>query len=215
MRINPSIALTLALIAAAAPAAANELVPPIGHPVIGPGQEIETQIMGDFNGDGYGDLAYILRGEDQRLLRVVTSLAGEFDLDAHPPQELALDPFPLVDAELKLMGNVLLMEDLNGGTTAIFSTHRFRWDGKLAAMRLIGLDAMLYSRTFAHDGREASWNLLTGDLVTSTLRLVKDPGPAGEAYDTVGTKRRKRRSPPIRLEESHSPEAILPYPYGN
>lgn len=215
MRTIPPIALTLTLFAAAIPAAGNEVVPPFGHPVTSAGQIVETQIMGDFNGDGYGDLAYILRGEDQRFLKVVTSRAGEFDLDAYPPQELTLDPYPLVDADLKLKGNVLLLEDLNGGTTAVFSTHRFRWDGKLQAMRLIGLDAMLYSRTFAHDGLKASWNLLTGDLVTSTMRLVKDPGPAGKAYDTVGKKRRKRPSPPTRLEESHSAEAILPYPFGN
>lgn len=69
--------------------------------------------------------------------------------------------------------SVLLLRDMTGGTTAVASTHRFRWDAKLGAMRLIGLDATLYSRTYAHDGQEPSWNLLTGSLVNRTLRLNK------------------------------------------
>jgi len=205
-----ALAPALAILAAASPAAANELAPPFGHPATEPGQTVETQILGDFNGDGHGDLAYILRGEGQRFLRVVTSLAGEFDLDANPPQELALDPYPLAEGTLRLKRNVLLLEDLTGGTTAVSSTHRFRWDGKLGAMRLIGLDATLYSRTFAHDGREASWNLLTGDLVTRTLRLNK--GPGDQAYDTVGKRKRKKASPPLKLENSPSGDDLLGWP---
>ena len=38
-------------------------------------------------------------------------------------------------------------------------------------MRLIGMDATVYSRTFAHDGFEASWNLLNGDATTRELKL--------------------------------------------
>ncbi|PLK25313.1 hypothetical protein C0V72_01375 [Porphyrobacter sp. TH134] len=210
MRTIVPIAGALALLAAATPAAGNALIPPFGHPATDPGQTVETQVMGDFNGDGHGDLAYIVRGEDQRFLRVVTSMAGEFDLDTHPPQMLSLDPYPLADGTLTLRKNVLLLEDLTGGTTAVASTHRFRWDPKLGAMRLIGLDATLYSRTFAHDGSEASWNVLTGDLVTRTLKLGTGPGDA--AYTKTREKRVKRPSKPLRLEQSPGGDELLGWP---
>lgn len=204
----------LALLVAATPAPANELTAPFGHPMTEEGQTVETQILGDFNGDGYGDLAYVVRGDDQRFLRVVTSMAGEVDLDIHPPQELALDPYPLGDGTLKVTqsakGKVLVFDDLTGGTTAVASTHRFRWDAKLQAMRLIGLDATLYSRTFAHDGQEASWNLLTGDLVTRTLRLNKGPGE--RTYDKLAERRRKNPSRPVRLENSPGGDDLLGWP---
>lgn len=214
MRRLLPIAGALALIAAAAPANANELVPPFGHPVTDEGQAVEAEVMADFNGDGYGDLAYVVRGEDHRLLRVVTSLAGQFDLDFHPPQELPLDPYPLGDAVLEVRdgprGSVLIVKDLTGGTTAVFSTHRFRWDAKLRAMRLIGLDATLYSRTFSHDGMEASWNLLTGDFTSHRLKLRADGGDA--AYDEVDRKRTKKPSAPLRLENSPSGDDLLGWP---
>ncbi len=216
MRAAPALS-ALALLVAATPAPANELTPPSGHPMTDDGQTVETQILGDFNGDGYGDLAYVVRGDDQRFLRVVTSMAGEFDLDIHPPQDLALDPYPLGAGTLKVTqsakGKVLVFDDLTGGTTAVASTHRFRWDAKLQAMRLIGLDATLYSRTFAHDGQEASWNLLTGDLVTRTLRLNKSPGD--QAYDKVGETKAKKLSPPLKLEDSPSGGDLLGWPGAN
>lgn len=176
-------------------------------PALAEGESVEVELRADFNADGIADLAYVARGEEMRELRVVTSRAGA---GTNPAQVLALEAWPLVPATLEAKGSVLLFEDLNGGTTAIASTHRFRWDAKLGAMRLIGLDAMLYSRTFAHDGSEASWNLLTGDLVTRRMQLRQDGGD--QAYDIVGTKRRKKRSPPLRLEDAPGGDALLGWP---
>lgn len=119
-------------------------------------------------------------------------------------------------AALDLMGKFNQdagIRDIEATIHHIRRTHRFRWDAKLQAMRLIGLDATLYSRTFAHDGVEASWNLLTGDLVTRTLRL--DTGPGDRAYNPVGEKKSKRPVPPLRLEDSFRPEGILPNPEPN
>ena len=165
-----SAALALALIAT--PLAAQERP----QPFLASGESLEAESRADLNGDGLTDLAYIARGEDMRELRVVTSYVSKTDFGENPAQVLALDPYPLGDATIIVKNKVLLLEDLTGGTTAIASTHRFRWDAKLEAMRLIGLNATLYSRTYAHDGQEASWNLLTGTLVTRTLKLNKGLG---------------------------------------
>lgn len=204
----------LALALLAAPAAA-EVGPP--SPSLAEGEEVEVQLTADLNADGREDLAYIARKEDSRELRVVTSYRSEVEVGENIPQVLALDPYPLGDGTLTVKdsakGKVLLLSDLTGGTTALSSTHRFRWDSKLGAMRLIGLDATLYSRTYAHDGVEASWNLLTGDLVTRTLKL--NTGPGDQAYNPVGEKKSKRLLPPIRLEDTPRPEGILPYPEPN
>lgn len=74
-------------------------------------------------------------------------------------------------------------------------------------MRLIGLDATLYSRTYAHDGQEASWSLLTGTLVNRTLTLNKGQGDA--AYAKVGEKGSKKPSKPLRLEDAPSGGDLL------
>lgn len=200
--------LGLALIAA--PAAAQ--VGP--QPMFDAGEELEVELHADFNGDGHADVAYVVRGDDKRELRVATTFVTEVEIGENPPQVLALDPYPLGPAQLSAKdsakGQVLVLQDLTGGTTAVFSTHRFRWDTKLQAMRLIGLDATLYSRTFAHDGKEASWNLLTGDLVTRTLRLRK--GSYDVAYDKIGERKRKKPSPPLKLEGSPSGDNLLGWP---
>lgn len=205
----------LALVLFAAPLAAQEGP----QPRLTEGEEIETEARADFNSDGLEDLAYVARdgptyvaigGDERRELRVVISYRSETDFGHNPAQVLALDPYPLAPANLTLKGNVLLLRDLTGGTTAVFSTHRFRWDAKLDAMRLIGLDATFYSRTFAHDGQAASWNLLTGALLTHTMRLRGDGSDI--AYDEVNKRRRKKVSPPLRLEQSPSGDDLLGWP---
>lgn len=176
---------------------------------------VEAVVRADFNGDGLEDTATILRdGETSRILRVVTSYRSETDFGENPPQVLALDPYPLGDSTLKVTdsakGKVLVFEDLTGGTTAVASTHRFRWDAKLGAMRLIGLDATLCSRTFAHDGMKASWNLLTGDFTSHRLKLRGDDSDI--AYDEVDRQRKTKRSAPLRLEQSPSGDDLLGWP---
>ncbi|MCL9998003.1 MAG: hypothetical protein NBV68_01345 [Erythrobacter sp.] len=171
---------------------------------------IEVAVTADLNGDGLDDSAMVVGDGGRRELRVVTSYRSETDSGENPPQVLPLDPGPLGDAVLEVKGDVLLLKELTGGTTAVASTHRFRWDGKLGAMRLIGLDATLYSRTFAHDGREASWNLLTGDLTSHRLKLRGDDSDV--AYDEVDRQRKKKRSAPLRLERSPSGDDLLGWP---
>ena len=202
----------LALALLAAPAAAHEGP----HPHLAEGETLEVELRGDFNADLVPDLAYVTVKDDLRELRLVVGYANETDAGALAAQVLPLDAYPLADASLTLTGRptgkVLLLSNLTGGTTAVASTHRFRWDPKLGAMRLIGLDATLYSRTFAHDGQEASWNLLTGDLITRTLKLNR--GAGDEAYAKVSEKRRKKPSRPVRLENAPSGDDLLGWPAG-
>jgi hypothetical protein len=197
-----ALAFAIAMIAAA-PAAAQDS--PL--PRLGPSEAIEVEARADLNGDGIIDVAYIVRRGDMRELQVVTSYRSKVEIGVNQPQTLALDPYPLGDATLTVANKVLVLKDLTGGTTAVASTHRFRWDPKLAAMRLIGLDATLYSRTFAHDGSEASWNLLTGTLVTRNLNLTT--GSDNRGYRKVGEKRARKPSKPLRLEASPSGDDLL------
>lgn len=177
------------------------------EPVVDPGEEIETQVEGDLNGDGTGDLAYVVSTTDGRELRVVLSYRSEVDFGFEAPEALELEPTMLGAGSLSIDGNVLKFEDLTGGTTAIASTRRFRYDGPRKKMRLIGLDATLYSRTNAHDGFEASWNLLTGDAVTRELLLVEGAGE--DAYQEGKERRFKRRIRPQWLADSPDPETML------
>jgi hypothetical protein len=197
-----------ALALVAAPVAAQ--VGP--QPTLSDGESIEFETNGDFNADGIFDVAYIIRRDDNeaRELRVVISDVGETHVGEYPAQVLRLDPDALSGAQLTIKGNVLSLKELSRGTSAVASTHRFRWDPRLEAMRLIGLDATLYSRTFAHDGAEASWNLLTGDLTTVTLRL-KGSGE-NATYQRIDERRSKRLSPALRLEDSPSGDDLLGWP---
>lgn len=203
------IAALAALIASglAAPVVAQPAAP---QPVLEPGETIEVQVTADLNGGHYPDLAYIARGEESRALRVILSFVSEVEIGSDLPQVLPLDPYPLGDASLTVNRNVLVLEDLTGGTTAVSSTRRFRFDPKLKTMRAIGIDATLYSRTYAHDGKEMSWNLLSGVLLTRDLRLRTGPGDA--AYDKVREKRSRRPSPPLRLEDTPDPDDLLGWP---
>lgn len=191
----------LALIAGCGGPCALAAQPAAPQPWLAEGEKVETQIRADFNADGASDLAYIARSAENRELRVV--LAGP----GRKPQALAIDPYPLGDGTLEVKRGVLVLDDLTGGTTAVSSIRRFRHDAKMQAMRLIGLDATLYSRTYAHDGVGVSWNLLTGTFIQRILHLNTKGGDA--AYGRIEERRSSRPSPPLRLEKSPDPDQLL------
>ncbi|HEY6815945.1 MAG TPA: hypothetical protein VI168_10435 [Croceibacterium sp.] len=85
-------------------------------------------MAGDLNGDGIEDAAYVAHNDDSRALTVVLSTKEEFSFD-YRTEVLTLDPTPLGVSALTLDGNVLRFEDLTGGTTAVSSIRRFRYDG--------------------------------------------------------------------------------------
>ena len=179
---------------AAHPAAAIE-------PNVTPDERVESRLDADLNGDGNADLAYIVAADDWRELRVV--LAGRNGTEALDLSTDALGP-----ASLAMVGDVLRFEDLTGGTTAYSSTRRFRYDSVRNRMRLIGMDVTLYSRTFAHDGYEGSWNLLTGEGKGNELRLDESAG-GDRAYDKARQHSFTRRTRPVWLVDAPDPEDLL------
>ncbi len=175
------------------------------------GQEFESRTDGDINGDGQVDTILIGRSDEVRTLKALLLDKGEFDVDMTTAGTLKLEPFPLGgSASVSFAkGGVVKIEDLTGGTTAINAVYRYRLvPGAKSRMRLIGLDATLYSRTYAHDGFELSWNLLTGDLITRDMHLNRS-GKGDAAYDKITEKRAKRPSKPLYMEDTPSPEELI------
>lgn len=169
------------------------------EPALAPGEELEIRLDADLDGDGSRDIAYVARAEDSRALHVMLANNGA--------EYLSLDPYPLGAGMLTFAKGVLVFEDLTGGTTAYSVTRRYRFDEPANRMRLIGYDATLYSRTFAHDGFELSWNLLTSKLITRELRLNRKGSDA--AYDPIVERTRLRRAGKVWLFDTPDPETLM------
>jgi hypothetical protein len=194
----------LALLAASAVhAQPTAIAPGVELPA---GVEIESRVAGDINGDGIEDIAYVAHNEDSRALTVLLTAKQERDF-TYRPEVLLLEPSEFTPGKLSLDDKVLTFEDMTGGTTAISSTRRFRYDDRGRQMRLIGLDATVHSRTFAHDGFEASWNLLNGDATTRELKRDRQAGEAG--YSPARERSFKRRVRPQWLSDAPDPETML------
>jgi len=170
------------------------------EPVLKAGEELDGRVDADFNGDGLIDIAYVTRSEDDRNL--VVSVAE------HATEYLPLETTPLGSGSLTFDKGVLVFEDLTGGTTAYSTTRRYRFDEPNIRMRLIGYDTTLYSRTYAHDGFELSWNLLTGKLVTRELHLNRS-GVGDGAYDKVVERTLRRKSGKVWLFDTPDPETLM------
>lgn len=172
------------------------------------GEEIEARVDGDLNGDADADTIFVVSSPDERHLYVVLSYRAETDMGHEPGGDFKLEPDPLGPAELSIRNGVLTIKDLTGGTTALSTTYRYRAastkDGP--RMRLIGLDATVYSRTYAHDGNEMSWNLATGDTITTFLKMSAGDGPG---YDKLHTRKFKRPARTIYMEDTPDPESEL------
>lgn len=173
------------------------------------GNGLEVRVDGDLNGDGQRDTAFIERGDDARKLTVLIAYKDNVNTGHGPVGTLGLDTAPLGPAELAITKGVLVVKDLTGGTSATAATYRYRYDAAAKKMRLIGLDATAYSRTFQTDSFAISWNLLTGDFVSSWSKLKAAGANSDEAYDTPLVKRRKRLSKPLYLDTTPSPDEII------
>jgi len=173
------------------------------------GEEVESRTDGDLNGDGQADTVLIGRGEETRTVKAMLLSKGEFDVDLVTVGTLKLDSYPLGAAEVRITKGVLKITDLVGGTTAVNTVYRYRLaPGPKPRMRLIGLDATLYSRTYAHDGLEISWNLLTGDYITREMKLNKS-GKGDAAYDRIIEKKSKKPSKVLYMEDTPDPDELL------
>ena len=171
------------------------------------GEEVEGRVDGDLNGDGDPDTAFIIASPDARDLYVVLSYRGEVDMGHQPGGQLKLPADRLGPAELTIKKGVLVIKDLSGGTTALAATYRYRADKTEPRMRLIGLDATVYSRTYAHEGNAMSWNLVTGDVETKVLKLTGEGEDA--AYEDAFVQRFKRPGKPIYMNDTPDAEEQL------
>lgn len=167
------------------------------------GAKIETRLDADVTGDGMVDVVFVAASEDVRVLKVMAAYADEFNNGHEPIGEAAMETYPLGSASLSVKKGVLLVEDLTGGTTAIQSLYRYRFDPKARRMRLIGDDVTLYSRTNAHDSTAISTNRLTG-AQTVTRSVVGEDGYTDQPAQkkTVSTK-------PVYMEDAPTPETTL------
>ncbi len=173
------------------------------------GEEIETRADGDLNGDGNPDTVFVVASPDERRLFVVLSYRGEVDIGHEPGGNFKLEPDRLGPADLSIAKGVLTIRDLTGGTTALSATYRYRAvkTKERPRMRLIGLDATVYSRTYAHDGDEMSWNVATGDTITTFLK-IKGTGE-DRTYDKLYTRKFKRPVRTIYMEDTPGAEEEL------
>lgn len=156
--------------------AASPALPPVGAAELAlylpDGATVERRIDADVTGDGIRDTVAIGRTDEDRRLVVLAGYVEEVDMGYRPIGELKMDPAPLGTAGLSVKAGVLIVEDLTGGTTAISSLYRFRFDPAAQKMRLIGDDVELYSRTYAHGGVKISTNRLTGQRITTRKTLA-------------------------------------------
>jgi hypothetical protein len=193
----------LAALPIAAPALAQQATPEI-KAQLAKGEEVESVTSGDLNGDGQNDVVLIGRGEETRTVKAMLRLGGKLVTIG----TLKLDSYPLGAADVSIAKGVLKITDLVGGTTAVNTVYRYRLaPAPKPRMRLIGLDATLYSRTYAHDGYELSWNLLTGDQITRDMKLNKKGGDA--AYDPIIEKKGRKPSKPLFMEDTPDPNELL------
>jgi hypothetical protein len=166
---------------------------------VGQGVVQETVITADFNADGQSDVAMVVKNEERRVL-IVLLAKQEGGLRRVGIGEL--DPYPLGDASLAAPKGVLVIEDLTGGTTAIQSTYRYRYEAASGRMQLIGDDVALYSRTNSHGGVEVSTNRLTGVRLTQT----SEPDEAKGEYRFSAQKRSTAPKDKLYIETAPSPE---------
>jgi len=196
--------LLLGLLAAALSSAAPAAKPPIPERADAPprfvpeGWRMETQLEADFDADGKNDIAMVVRNDDERWLLVAL---GE-GKGLHRIGLGELDPYPLGDASLEAKKGVLLITDLTGGTTAIQSTYRYRYEAATGRMQLIGDDAELYSRTNAHGGISVSTNRLTGVRISQT----SEPDEKLGAYRFGKEKRTTVSKEKLYMETAPNPE---------
>lgn len=169
------------------------------------GGRIETRLDADVTGDGLRDIVFVAGNEDVRVLKVLAAYTDEFSMGFDPVGETKMGGSPLGNAGLSVKKGVLIVEDLDGGTTAISSLYRYRYDTKAKRMRLIGDDVTLYSRTNAHDSVSISTNRLTG------VQIRKDSVVGVDGYTDKPEVKSKVPAKPIYMEDAPLPEQTLDY----
>jgi hypothetical protein len=212
--MRPAIALALMLpfaALAAGPAAAPDPFALVEGAMdtgdfVGAGVRQETVLSGDFNADGETDIAMVARNDERRVLLV---FLGQHRGGLRRIGIGELDPFPLGEAQLSAPKGVLVIEDLTGGTSAVQSTYRYRFEKATGRMRLIGDDVSHYSRTWQHGTTTISTNRLNGKRITTVNDLVGEPGENASLGPDKVTDSIVPTEPRLYLEDAPAPEVTL------
>lgn len=167
------------------------------------GGQLETRLDADVNGDGLIDVIAVGRSEDKRTVRVMLGYITQTDLGYRPVGEGQMEIDPLGSAELQVQRGVLIVKDLTGGTSALSSTYRYRYDPAQDRMRLIGDDVTFYSRTNSHGSLDVSTNRLTGLRIETRSEVNKRGGDAALIPAKPVKKQVSRR--PIYMEQAPLP----------
>jgi hypothetical protein len=167
------------------------------------GARIEARLDADVTGDGMPDVVFVAANDDVRVLRVMMAYAEEVANGYDPIAEGAMEIDPLGAASLSVKKGVLLVDDLSGGTTAIQSLYRYRFDPKTRRMRLIGDDVTLYSRTNAHGKTAISTNRLTG------VQIVKRSEVGENGYTDQPIQKKTAPTTPVYMEGAPLPSKTL------
>ena len=162
-----------------------------------PGAELLQRLDVDLSGDGVVDTVVAFAHADapdadayraveifwgHRREHYLQDPGGRSDEDDEEPNSFVnLQSSPHGGPHLSVRKDVLLVEDLTGGTTATQATYRYRYEAMADDMRLIGMDMERYSRTNAHGSLRLSWNVVTGARIAQRSRVAND-GKAALAY---------------------------------
>jgi hypothetical protein len=189
-----------------APTADAPLLPTTGRSAASltpPGWSRESETSGDLDRDGRPDLVLILvspEGEHRVLAAGRGTPQGFRKIG-----EAALPPHPLQAAVVAINDRgVLSVEDLVGGATAIQTTYRFRYDAQSGRVRLVGLDAVHFSRAGLHDVTRVSINYATGERVDQLDKRLDDG-----TFEPQKARRRKGRSAVLYMENTPDPTTLL------
>lgn len=208
-RLLPCLLSFVSLVGSVAPCAAADRIQPVRMEAedlvsyLPEGAVIETRLDEDVTGDGLRDLVFVARNDELRVLKVMAAHADEFNMGYEPIGEMRMGDAPLGSASLSMKKGVLIVEDLDGGTGAIQSLYRFRFDRKANRMRLIGDDVSLYSRTNAHDSTSISTNRLTG------LQIVKRSVVGEDGYTDQPEQKTQVSTAPVWMEDAPLPAKTL------
>lgn len=208
-RLLPCLLSFVSVVAVAAPCVAADRIQPArmdaGDLVsyLPDGAVIESRLDEDVTGDGLRDLVLVARNDEMRVLKVLVAHADEVNTGYEPVGEMRMGGAPLGAASLGMKKGVLLVEDFDGGTSAIQSLYRFRFDRKENRMRLIGDDVSLYSRTNAHDSTSISTNRLTG------VQLVKRSVVGEDGYTDQPEQEKRVSTAPVWMEDAPLPAKTL------
>lgn len=165
--------------------------------------QLEKQCRGDLNGDGKDDLVIVVVrregegcfGQDIARSVIVAFAAGnnEYSRVAIGNGVARLEGTLMSDVSISVNRGSLVVSNLYSDRQLVVEKCRFRFSNQLKKFQLIGQDKYQCDR-LTMNGKEESWNLLTGDRIVEEIKLG----------DVVVSKKTKEDKKPLLLFENVS-----------